>query len=173
MLENLSSKRELHLRGRYGLATYLRASASFGSRRHSRALSRPQAPQAARDGGWLEPVERASLWRSALSQPYRRNQHLKNCLQTRFQPRHPRGAAVRATRHPASIAISVPLRSGQRVSPAAASDQALVSPQSNETVLQQMQPARAHGARGRPGLRTRVQTADGVRRCVCASSGRL
>ena len=119
MLENLSTKRELHLHGRYGLATYLRASASFGSRRHSRAPSRPQAPQAARDGGWLEPVERASLWRSTLSEPYRRNQRLKNSLQTRFQPRHPQGAAVRARRHPASIAISVPLRSGQRVSPAA------------------------------------------------------
>ena len=119
MLENLSTKRELHLHGRYGLATYLRASASFGSRRHSRAPSRPQAPQAARDGGWLEPVERASLWRSTLSEPYRRNQRLKNSLQTRFQPRHPRVAAVRARRHPASIAISVPLRSGQRVSPAA------------------------------------------------------
>ena len=119
MLENLSTKRELHLHGRYGLATYLRASASFGSRRHSRAPSRPQAPQAARDGGWLEPAERASLWRSALSEPYRRNQHLNNSLQTRFQPRHPRGAAVRARRHPASIAISVPLRSGQRVAPAA------------------------------------------------------
>ena len=119
MLENARSKRELDLRGRTGLTTYLRASASFGSRRHSRAPSRPQAPQAARDGGWLEPAERASLWRSALSEPYRRNQHLNNSLQTRFQPRHPRGAAVRARRHPASIAISVPLRSGQRVAPAA------------------------------------------------------
>ena len=134
MLENLSTKRELHLHGRYGLATYLRASASFGSRRHSRAPSRPQAPQAARDGGWLEPVERASLWRSTLSEPYRRNQRLKNSLQTRFQPRHPQGAAVRARRHPASIAISVPLRSGQRVSPAALGHHVLDSPQSNGTV---------------------------------------
>ena len=134
MLENARSKRELDLRGRTGLTTYLRASASFGSRRHSRAPSRPQAPQAARDGGWLEPAERASLWRSALSEPYRRNQHLNNSLQTRFQPRHPRGAAVRARRHPASIAISVPLRSGQRVTRRPSSDQVLVSPQANETV---------------------------------------